>query len=123
MPHKILVVDDDKINVTLVKFGFAEQNYEVVVAYDGDEGLKVLEKEKPDLVVLDIQMPHMNGYEFVGELKNKPGFEKTPVIMLTASENMEDIFRVEGIKAYFVKPVNLTGLINKVKECLGPNPS
>ena len=121
MPHKILVIDDDKINVTLVKFGLAEQNYSVVFAHNGEEGIAKVKKEKPDLVVLDIQMPKMNGYEFMNELKSIPEFSRTPVIMLTANDMLEDVFKVEGVKAYFVKPVNLPGLVQKIKECLGPN--
>ena len=122
MPHKILVIDDDKINVTLVKFGLAEQNYSVVFAYNGEEGIVKVKKEKPDLVVCDIQMPKMNGYEFVNELKSILEFSQIPVIMLTANDMLEDVFKVEGVKAYFVKPVNLPGLVKKIKECLGPNP-
>ena len=122
MAYKILVIDDDKINVTLVKFALAEQNYSVVFAHDGDEGLKAVRNEKPDLIILDIQMPKMNGYEFMGELKRLQGVKTTPVIMLTANETMEQLFQVEGVKAYFLKPVNLTGLIKRIKEILGPNP-
>ena len=123
MPHKILVIDDDKINVTLVKFGLAEQNYSVVFAYNGEEGIVKLKKEKPDLIVLDIQMPKMNGYEFMNELKSSPEFSQIPVIMLTANDVLEDVFKVEGVKSYFVKPVNLPGLVKKIKECIGPNPT
>ena len=121
MAFKILVVDDDKINVALVKFGLAEQGYEVIIAHDGDEGFARVKKEPPDLIVLDIQMPKMNGYEFMTELKSLQGPKTTPVIMLTANETMEDVFRIEGVEAYFLKPVNLTGLVKKIKECLGPD--
>ena len=123
MPHKILVIDDDKINVALVKFGLAEQGYDVVFANDGTDGFKQLKHEKPDLIVLDIQMPKMSGYEFVNEVKSMDGYNTIPIIMLTANETMEDIFRIEGVKAYFLKPVNLSGLVTKIKECLGPNPT
>lgn len=122
MSHKVLVIDDDKINATLVKFGLAEQHYKVFVAHDGQEGLDLVKKETPDLIILDVQMPRMNGYEFMRELKSFPGLSQTPVLMLTASEYLEPLFKIEGIKGYFVKPVNLPGLIRKVKECLGPNP-
>jgi len=121
MAHKILVIDDERVNLTLVKFGLAEQSYDVRAANDGDEGLKKVESDKPDLIVLDIQMPKMNGYEFMTELKILQGFETTPVIMLTANETMEDMFKLEGVKGYFVKPVKIPDLIEKIKECLGPN--
>lgn len=122
MAHKILVVDDDKINVTLVKFALAEQYYEVVFAYDGEEGINLLKTENPDLVVLDVCMPKMNGFDFMNELKSFQGVNTTPVIMLTANETMEDMFRLEGVKGYFVKPVDLPMLVKKIKDCLGSNP-
>jgi len=121
MAHKILIIDDERVNVTLVQFGLKEQHYEVIVAYDGDEGLKKVREENPDLIVLDVQMPNMNGYEFMTELKAFQGFETTPVIMLTANETMEDIFKLEGVKGYFVKPVSLSALMEKIKECIGTN--
>lgn len=122
MAHKILVVDDDKINVALVKFGLAEARYDVIFAHDGDEGIEVVKKEKPDLIVLDVQMPNMNGYEFMTELKSTEEQASMPVIMLTANETMEDTFKLEGVKGYFVKPVDMPSLVAKIKECLGPNP-
>jgi len=122
MPHKILVVDDDKINIAIVKFGLSEQRYDVVTASDGMAGLDQLKRESPDLVVLDVQMPNMNGFEFMAELKTVQGFETTPVIMLTANETMEDVFKLEGVKGYFVKPIDLPRLVNRIKECLGENP-
>ena len=122
MAHKILVVDDDKISVALVKFGLAQERYEVIIANDGEEALGKVQTEKPDLIVLDICMPKMNGYEFMTELKRLEGVKTTPVIMLTGNETMSDIFRLEGVKGYFVKPVDLPKLITKIKNCLGENP-
>ncbi len=119
--HKILVVDDEKINVTVVKFRIAEKGYEVSLAYDGEEGLKKVQSDKPDLIILDVQMPNMNGYEFMTELKQLEGFESIPVIMLTANETMQDVFQLEGVKGYFVKPVDFDALFEKINECLGPN--
>ena len=67
-------------------------------------------------------MPNMNGYEFMGELKALQGFQTTPVIMLTANETMEDMFKLEGVKAYFVKPIMVNELVAKIVECIGANP-
>ena len=122
MAHKILIVDDDQINIAIVKFGLSERRYQVSVAEDGPEGLEKVEADKPDLIVLDIQMPKMNGLEFMGEHKQLQGFQITPVIMLTANETMQDVFKVEGVKGYFVKPIKLASLIQRIIECLGPNP-
>jgi len=122
MSHKILIVDDERINTALVKFSLAEKGYDVIDARDGKEGIEKVKGENPDLIILDIQMPEMSGYEFMGELKQYQGFETTPVIMLTASETLEDVFKLEGIKGYFVKPVKFPELVAKIEECLGPNP-
>lgn len=122
MPHKILLIDDDRLNIALVKFALAEQRYEVMIAPDGLDGLKKYNETKPDLIVLDIQMPKMNGYEFMTELRHISPGDHVPVIMLTASETLEDVFRMEGVKGYFVKPVDLPKLIEKIKQLLGPNP-
>ncbi len=122
MAHKILIVDDEKINIAIVKFGLAEQRYEVVVANDGAEGLEHVLKHKPDLIILDVQMPNMNGYEFMAELKQLEYIIQPPVLMLTANETMQDLFRLEGVKGYFVKPVELKKLIQKIVECIGENP-
>ena len=120
MAQKILIIDDDKINVALVKFGLAESGYEVTAAYDGDEGLKVFDAKKPDLIVLDVHMPRMNGFEFMTELRKRHGYQATPVIMLTANETMEDVFKLEGVKGYFIKPVILPELVETIRQCLKP---
>lgn len=122
MAHKILLVDDDRINISLLKFTLAEKRYEVFVASDGEEGIEFLKSKRPDLVVLDVQMPKMNGFEFMNELKMLEGVDTTPVIMLTANETMEDMFKLEGVKAYYVKPVHPPTIISKIKEILGENP-
>ncbi len=121
MTHKILIVDDERTTVALVKFGLAGQGYEVITANDGQEALTKVEAENPDLIVLDVQMPNMSGYEFMGELKQRQGIETTPVIMLTANETMQDIFKLEGVKGYFVKPVDISKLVENIEKCLGPN--
>ncbi len=122
MALKILLIDDDRIGMSLVKFMLAERRYDVVCARDGDEGLEFVKTHKPDLIVLDVQMPKMNGYEFMTELKGIQGFYTTPVVMLTANETLEDVFRLEGVRGYFLKPVDLPALLEKIVECLGPNP-
>jgi len=121
MAHKILIIDDDRGNVALVKFSLARELYDLSFAYDGDEGLKILAEEVPDLIILDIKMPGMNGYEFLAELKKSDELADIPVIMLTANETMEEVFKLEGIKGYFVKPVDIPKMLAKIEEILGPN--
>jgi DNA-binding response OmpR family regulator len=119
--HKILIIDDEKINTALVKFNLSEKGYEVIQAQDGAEGIERVKEFQPDLIILDIQMPFMNGYEFMAELKRIQGVETTPVIMLTANETMEDIFKMEGVKDYFVKPVPMDQLFTRIVALLGEN--
>lgn len=122
MAHKILLIDDERVNVALIKFGLAGNRYDVIEAVDGIEGLAKVNEENPDIIILDVMMFNMNGYEFMGELKALQGFQTTPVIMLTANETMEEMFKDEGVKAYFVKPVMIGELVAKIVECIGQNP-
>ncbi|HBR15345.1 MAG TPA: two-component system response regulator [Candidatus Omnitrophica bacterium] len=122
MAHKILVVEDEKINISLLRFALREQEYDVAVASNGEEGLEKVKDAKPDLIILDIVMPGMDGYEFMEELHKIQGGRDIPVIVVTGNETMEDVFHLEGVKGYFIKPVSLTDLVVKIKECLGRNP-
>lgn len=118
MSKKILLIDDDPVSVKMIRFGLVERGYDVFCAADGEEGMSKVRKEEPDLIVLDVHMPNMNGYEFLTELKRVQGVNMTPIITLTANETLEDVFKLEGVKAYIVKPVNLSDLVMKIEECL-----
>ena len=121
MAQKILLIDDDKGIVEVIKNVLEGQNYIIVTAFDGKDGLKKVQSEDPDLIVLDIRMPSMNGYEFMRTLRaerrdsDRP---MVPVIVLTAKEKMEEIFKLEGAKEYLVKPVDPILLAKKIEECL-----
>jgi CheY-like chemotaxis protein len=115
---KVLLVDDDRLNTTMIRFILRER-YDVITAQNGRQGLAAVQKERPDLIILDVQMPEMSGFEFMNELKSLPGGTEIPVIMLTANENMQELFLGEGVKGYFVKPVDTAKLEAKIKDCLG----
>ena len=124
VPKKILVIDDEQVVVEVVKAALTKRNYEVFTAGDGKEGLELVKSVHPDLILLDIVMPLMNGYEFMRALKGLKVLEgqpMTPVIVITAKEEMKDLFKFEGAKEYLVKPVESSTLIQKVEELLGPN--
>lgn len=121
MAHKILIIDDDKINCALIKFTLVGKKYEVVIAGNGQEGLEKIQEVQPDLIILDVHMPEMNGYEFMMELKALGDAVNIPVLMVTANETMEDVFKLEGVKGYFVKPVDLNKLVDSIVEAIGPN--
>ena len=117
MAKKILVVDDDPTNMALVCFLLKNNEYEPVVAADGEEGLEKFKNENPDLIILDVEMPKKDGYTFLMELKQiqtKP----VPVIMLTSKEQFQDIFKIEGVSDYIVKPLNTEQFLAKVKNIL-----
>lgn len=119
MSKKILLVDDDRMNVAILQFTLKGKGYDVFSAEDGVAGLEAVCFEKPDLIILDVHMPRMSGFEFMSELKEVPGGMKIPVIMLTANENMQDIFQGDAIKEYFVKPVDPVKLEQKIAQIFG----
>ena len=120
MPKKILVIDDEKDIVNLLASRLKANRYEVVTAFDGDEGLEKLKTEKPDLVILDILMPKTDGYTFVREFKTMIDLKDVPIIVLTAKEMMRDLFKMEGITDYIVKPFVADELIEKLVKHIGP---
>ena len=118
MAKKILVVDDEKHIVRLVEVNLQRAGYEVVVAYDGVQALDVVKREKPDMIVLDVMMPRMNGFEVLKNLKANPETQEIPVIMLTAKAQDADIFKgwQSGVDSYLTKPFNPMELLTFVKR-------
>ncbi len=120
MPKKILIVDDEPVIVEISKRKLQSQGYEVLTAHNGEEALQALIGFLPDLILLDIQMPKMNGYTFMMEKAKNPDWINIPVIVLTAYNEMEPIFRRHRIKAYLLKPLQLQDMLTKVAEVIGP---
>jgi len=118
MPKKILAVDDEKHIVRLVQVNLERQGYEVVTANDGREALEKVESERPDLLVLDVMMPYMDGFEVLQNLRRNPSTRDIPVIMLTAKAQDADVFRgwQSGVDCYLTKPFNPMELISFVKR-------
>ncbi len=109
---KILVVDDDQNIRRLVSFNLSLANHEIILAKDGAEGFKAAVKEQPDLILLDIMMPIMNGYETCEKLKNDPATKHIPIFMLSAKGQMTDLddaFNV-GADDYITKPFDVEKL-------------
>lgn len=119
MAKKILIIEDEKVSQALVKFGLKESLFDVLVAEDGDIGLKKVQQEHPDLIILDVGLPHVDGYQFIKELRTLEEFHDIPVIVLTSNETLENVFKLEGIKEYLIKPVPLAELVERVKLHLG----
>jgi two-component system alkaline phosphatase synthesis response regulator PhoP/two-component system response regulator VicR len=118
MPKKILAVDDERHIVRLVEVNLQRAGYQVVTAYDGKEALEKVKSENPDLVVLDVMMPYMDGFEVLKNLKADPSTAEIPVIMLTAKAQDADVFRgwQSGVDCYLTKPFNPMELLTFVKR-------
>ena len=118
MPKKILAVDDERHIVRLVEVNLQRAGYEVVTAYDGREALEKVKSENPDLIVLDVMMPYMDGFEVLKHLKADPETAEVPVIMLTAKAQDADVFRgwQSGVDCYLTKPFNPMELLTFVKR-------
>jgi diguanylate cyclase (GGDEF)-like protein len=114
---KVLVMDDDLELQELLKFSFQHFGYDVYQAYDGKEGLKKIKEVLPDIIVLDIIMPEMNGFEVIEEIKQDPELCLIPVIMMTSLGHTRD--KITGVKLgadeYIVKPVEPYELIARVE--------
>ena len=111
---KILVVEDEQQLALAVKIRLQSRGYEVMTANDGQQALEIVDKEPPDLVLLDVLMPVMDGYTFLRELNTRVGRGKIPVIILTARDRMKDLFEVEGIEDYIVKPFDYEDLLLRI---------
>ncbi|OFX14782.1 MAG: two-component system response regulator [Armatimonadetes bacterium RBG_16_58_9] len=118
MAKKILAVDDEKHIVRLVQVNLERAGYEVVTANDGKEALEKVASENPDLVVLDVMMPYMDGFEVLQNLRRSPATRDIPVIMLTAKAQDADVFKgwQSGVDCYLTKPFNPMELLSFVKR-------
>ena len=117
MSKTILLVDDETIVTDIGKRKFLNLGYKVFTASNGEEALEVIIHQTPDLVILDIQMPKMNGYSLLMELE-KQKITDIPIIILTAFSSMEPIFKRHKVKAYLMKPLQMEKLVEKVQEIL-----
>jgi DNA-binding response OmpR family regulator len=114
---RILVVEDDESQRILYHDELAEAGYDVILAANGREALKQLDVAKPDLVILDIVMPVMDGMETIGRIIRK--HREIPIILNTAYSSYRDDFMCWGAEAYVVKSADLDELKAKVREILG----
>lgn len=120
MPKKILVVEDERQLLKLVTVHLEKEGYEVLPAIDGEEALKTISQTPPDLVVLDIILPGIGGYEVCSKLRAQESTRTIPIIMFTSRGG--DLDRAMGFQCgandYIVKPYNPKVLLEKIKELL-----
>lgn len=117
MSKKILVIDDEKAIADIIKFNLKKEGYDVITANDGEEGITKVFTENPDLILLDIMMPKVDGYEVCKKVREKIS---TPIIMLTArAEEVDKVLGLElGADDYVTKPFGIRELIARVKANL-----
>ena len=116
MPATILIVDDDPTLVHALGQFFEKEGYRVRTSPDGADALKQVEAQRPDLIILDIQMPKLHGYSFLFELRKIDSNQDIPVIVLTSFTEMGSMFEAEGVKEFLTKPCAPQLLLEKVKK-------
>ena len=116
----VLVVDDDPVILRLLQVNFELEGIEVAIAVDGEEGLKMIQNDPPDLVISDIMMPKVNGLELLAALRSSPDTASMPVILLSAKAQVADVQRgLElGADDYVTKPFDPLELIDRVYKVL-----
>jgi len=118
--RKVLVVDDEENITQILEFSIGAEGYQVVTASNGEEAINKARKEQPNLIILDIMMPKVDGYEVCRILKSNPLTKRIPVILLTAKGREIDkrLGYEVGASDYIIKPFSPSKLIDKVNEYL-----
>lgn len=119
-PTRILVVDDEPDCLSIIQCRLEWCHYQVLTASNGAEGLQIAENENPDIVLLDANMPIMDGHEMLERMRKHPILKETPVIMVTALCGMHDIEAASalGIADYITKPIDFANLLEKISNIM-----
>jgi len=117
---KILIVDDEPNIVMTLEYGFKKNDYEVFIARDGSEAIEILETVWPDVIMLDIMMPKVDGYKTLEYIKNVPALSHTKVVFLTAKNKASDIEKglKLGADKYLIKPFSVKKVVSEINELL-----
>ena len=113
---KILIIDDDVTALDIVDFLFEDRGYEVVRRADGLSALECVESVKPDIILIDLMMPIMDGYTFRTEQMKNPEWSKVPVVVMSAEANAKEKMKNFGITAFLSKPVELDTILKTVER-------
>lgn len=121
---KILIAEDSATSIELLKRALLPLGHTILVANDGQNAEEIIENEKPDLLILDIIMPKMNGFQLCRALRASPSHQNMPIIVITSMDRESDRYwgMKQGASEYLVKPVDPTVLVQKVKNYLKDNP-
>lgn len=120
MKGRILVIEDNEQNLYLVRFILERSSYDVIAAMDGRSGIETAARHKPDLILLDIQLPVMDGYEVARNLRQNPDLAETPIVAVTSYAMPGDQEKVmeAGCNGYIEKPIDPDTFVAKVEQYL-----
>ncbi|RTL14323.1 MAG: response regulator [Flavobacteriaceae bacterium] len=118
---KILIVDDEPNIVMTLEYTFKKSNYEVFIARDGQEALDILKTNYPDVIILDIMMPMVDGFATLEQIRKDANLQHTKVMFLSAKNKESDVEKglALGADAYLTKPFSIKKVVEKVEELLG----
>ena len=120
MSKKILIVDDDQLVRKLLEYIIKKAGYQVSVAENGSDALKIVQKEIPDLIISDVEMPKLGGLELCQKLKEDSDTKLVPIILITSNTQIQD--KLSGFRSgaddYFIKPLHLKNLLTSVESLL-----
>jgi two-component system cell cycle response regulator DivK len=121
MPKKVLIVEDDPKNLKLAMMTLKSRGYELICAVDGEEAISTALSEKPDIILMDMQLPKISGIDAIKQIREHPDFSQIPILALTAyaMKGDEDKYIDAGCTSYMSKPINTRELPMKVAELLG----
>ena len=120
---KVLVVDDEPNIVLSLEFLMQQAGFDVDTAEDGEGALAKVEESPPDLILLDIRLPHWSGFDLVKLLKNEPGLKDIPVLAITALSMGRDDFLRQGFDGLLSKPIAIPNMLRTIAEFMAPIPS
>ncbi|MCL5129881.1 MULTISPECIES: response regulator transcription factor [unclassified Algibacter] len=120
MKKKILIVDDEPNIVMSLEYTFKKQGFEVFIARDGSEALEILKHEIPNVILLDVMMPNVDGYQTLTHIKNTSNLKDTKVVFLTAKNKASDIEKGLNLGAdkYLTKPFSVKKIVSEILELL-----
>jgi DNA-binding response OmpR family regulator len=119
MAKMVYILDDNREICELVKITLEARGYEVEEAYDGEQGMEMLNKKKPDLVILDLKMPKLNGYELINNIRNDENLSDLPILVLTSltrgsNKSDKEWGKSLGVEDFITKPFEPTDLVKRV---------
>jgi DNA-binding response OmpR family regulator len=122
-PRRVLIVDDDVDFIDILEHRLTSEGFSVSRALDGEAGLDAIRSERPDVILLDVQMPKRSGLQVLEALRQQPDTWRMPILMLSARSDSATVFRAMELGAddYVCKPISLRAVVELVRECIRPH--